>query len=155
MKKVLSLVLVVVIGLMVTGCFDRESTTIVEFDHSGVEGISGTLTITIEARGDRVLTWEEITHYNLEEYLAYYGYEDTDELREWFDGRGPALMTFHGMDFELVDITDTEIITRMFYDYSIISDVDRATILDEEGDYVSLSKTLELHREEGARIIEE
>ena len=155
MKKLLSLTLVVVIGLFVTGCFNRESTTIIEHDHTGIDAIAGTMTITIEARGDRVLTWEEVTHYDLEDYLAFYGYENTDEIREWFEGTGPDLMTFNGMDFELVDITDTQIITRMFFDYSVISDADRATILGAEYDFVSLSQTIELHREEGARIIEE
>ena len=152
MRKVFSLAIIAVLALMVTGCFARQSTTVIEHNNSGVDGISGTMVITIEARGDRVIEWEEVTHYNLEEYMDFYGYETTDEIREWFDGPGPNMMTFNGMDFELVDITDTEVITRMFFDYRVISDVDRATILGGEYDFVSLSETIELHRDMGATV---
>ena len=153
MKKICSLILLVVVGLMVTGCFGRETTTVIEYDNTGTD-ISGHKVITIEARGDRVRTWEVVTNYNLEEYLLYYGYENADDVREWFAGPGPGIMTFNGVDFELVEITDTEIVTRMFFDYTVISDADRATILGETADFVSLSQSVELHREMGARITE-
>ena len=58
------------------------------------------------------------------------------------------------MTFELIDITDEYVITRIFYDYTVISDEDRATIVGARNDSISLSQTVELHREAGGNIIE-
>ena len=156
MKKMFLVTLVLAAVLVLTGCLNNSlSTTIIEFDHTGIDAISGTMRLTIEARNDRVVTWEEITHYNLEEYLAFYHYEDADAVRAWFAGPGPRLSVFPGMTFELLDITDTHVITRMFYDYGVISNEDRAAILGEVADYISLSQSVELNIAAGGRVVEE
>ena len=156
MKKLLSVSAILMVAVvLLTGCFGSESTTVIVFDHSGIEGISGTMRLTIEARGDRVRTWEEITHYNLAEYKAFYGYADADAIRDWFAGPGPGLITRNGMSFELIDITDTQVITRMFYDYTVISSADREWILGAPSAFISLAGSIEMNEAMGGRVIQD
>jgi len=156
MKKTISLLMILLFVLLLTGCFGaNRSTTVIEHDQTGVPRITGTTKITIEARGDIVRTWEVITYYDLQEYFDVYGYEDADAVRAWFAGPGPRLLTFDGMDFELVDITNTHVITRMFYDYNVISDADRAAIVGEANDFISVSQSVELHEQLGGRVVSE
>ena len=157
MKKTIKIIMVMALAvLFVVGCSrDRETTTILEDSHTGT-GISGRMVHTLVATGDTIDTWETITHYDLEEYLEYYGYETTEDVREWFAGSGPDQSTVDGMYFELVDITDEYIITRIFFNYSEMSSEDLSMFIqgDVEANYVSLQATIDNIVSGGSTLVE-
>ena len=86
MKKLIGVSVILIFAVvLLTGCSGGNlTTTIIEHDMTGIEEISGRIVITIESDGDWIRTWEEITHYDLEEYMWAYGYANEEEIREWF-----------------------------------------------------------------------
>lgn len=144
MKKIVLTTLLITTIFLTTGCFGRRTTTVIE-----CESPEARVVTTLEARGDRVTTWEQVNYYDRDFYFEVHGYESDAEVREWFRGDGPRLSTsnINGITFELVDITSTQVITRTMFDYTIISRDDMRSIIgDSRADYISLSASVDSQR---------